>query len=221
MKKVLFLFLFFLSIVSFSQTLNLEEIKKNVTDTNSPYSYAKLVEEFQNQPSALKSDTLKSKYLYYGKLYSGNYKRASDLKSKNLKFIKLTGEGKYSEAVELGEELLKNDPVNLVTLVNMMACYENTQKNNEEKYQKVKTQMEILLSTIAHYGDGKTRETPFQVISMGDEYALLNYFGINLRMYIRVSEDKDKTSILDIWVKDHKYEADRRNKIYVVVYSAK
>lgn len=75
------------------------------------------------------------------------------------------------------------------------------------------------MRAIADYGDGKSKETAFKVISLSDEFALLNYMGINLEMYSRNSEKLNSTTILDIWTKEQKYQKDKRNKIYIEVFT--
>ncbi len=218
MRNLFLIVFLFLINISFSQQVNLGEIKKNVTNASSPYFYEKLVKEFQDQPTNLKSDSLKSIHLYYGKLYSGYYKKVSEERATSLKFIKLTGAKKYAKAIKLGKELWEKDPVNLVVLLNLIVCYQEDPQN-EEKYKKLKTQSEVLLSAIACYGDGKTKETSFKVISTGDEFALLGYFGVNLGMYTGHSEKLNASAILNTWTKEEKYKIDHRNKIYITVYS--
>ena len=204
--------------LSFSQPINFETIKDNVTDKNSSYYYEQLISEFLNNTSAFQNEKVKSYYLYYGKLYSSYYTKSLEGKNNYLKFMKQIAAKKYTKAVILGEELLKNDPVNLTVILNLIICY-NENNENEERLKLLKNQAEILMRAIADYGDGKNKETAFKVISLSDEFALLNYMGINLEMYSRNSEKLNSTTILDIWTKEQKYQKDKRNKIYIEVFA--
>lgn len=204
--------------LSFSQSINFETIKDNVTDRNSSYYYDQLISEFLNNTSAFHNEKVKSYYLYYGKLYSSYYTKSLEGKNNYLKFMKQIAAKKYTKAVILGEELLKNDPVNLTVILNLIICY-NENNENEERLKLLKNQAEILMRAIADYGDGKSKETAFKVISLSDEFALLNYMGINLEMYSRNSEKLNSTTILDIWTKEQKYQKDKRNKIYIEVFT--
>jgi hypothetical protein len=218
MKNIFLLAVLFITPLSFGQKIDLEQIKKEINADKSPFFYGKLIGEFKAHPSALRSDSIKYQHLYYGKLYSDYYKKASEIKSEYFKFMKLAGAKKYSKAIKLGEELLDKDPVNLTVLMNLIACYKNSE-GSEEKSKKLETQAGILMKAIADYGDGKSKETTFKVIALGDEFTLLNYLGINLEKYVRNSEKLDSGTILDVWIKDEKYKEDHRNKIYVQVLS--
>lgn len=204
--------------LSFTQPINFETIKDNVTDKNSSYYYEQLISEFLNNTSAFQNEKVKSYYLYYGKLYSSYYTKSLEGKNNYLKFMKQIAAKKYTKAVILGEELLKNDPVNLTVILNLIICY-NENNENEERLKLLKNQAEILMRAIADYGDGKNKETAFKVISLSDEFALLNYMGINLEMYSRNFEKLNSTTILDIWTKEQKYQKDKRNKIYIEVFA--
>ena len=204
--------------LSFTQPINFETIKDNVTDKNSSYYYDQLISEFLNNTSAFQNEKVKSYYLYYGKLYSSYYTKFLEGKNNYLKFMKQIAAKKYTKAVILGEELLKNDPVNLTVILNLIICY-NENNENEERLKLLKNQAEILMRAIADYGDGKNKETAFKVISLSDEFALLNYMGINLEMYSRNFEKLNSTTILDIWTKEQKYQKDKRNKIYIEVFT--
>ena len=73
MKKIFLSFLLLIfSQLSFSQDIpNLKEIKKNVTDANSPFFYEKLVYQFNFNPGNMNAK--EAEHLYYGKTYA-NYK---------------------------------------------------------------------------------------------------------------------------------------------------
>ncbi|CVK16448.1 protein of unknown function (DUF4919) [Apibacter mensalis] len=206
---------------AFSQQINFEQLKAFVNDKNSPFYYDHLIYEFLNDTSAFHKEYQKSYYLYYGKLFSSYKYKSSELKPRHLKFMKQLASKKYAKAVILGEELLKNDPINLTIILNLIICYsENNQNNeNDERLKLLKNQAEILMKAIADYGDGKNINTAFKVISLSDEFSLLNYLGINLEMYSRNSIKYNLNTVLDIWTKEQKYQKDKRNKIFIEVFT--
>jgi hypothetical protein len=206
---------------AFSQQINFEQLKAFVNDNNSPFYYDQLIYEFLNDTSAFHKEYQKSYYLYYGKLFSSYKYKSLELKPRHLKFMKQLASKKYAKAVILGEELLKNDPINLTIILNLIICYsENNQNNeNDERLKLLKNQAEILMKAIADYGDGKNINTAFKVISLSDEFSLLNYLGINLEMYSRNSVKYNLNTVLDIWTKEQKYQKDKRNKIFIEVFT--
>lgn len=218
MKNILVILMLGIVNIFYAQSIDKEEVKRNVTDQHSSFYYPKLIDDFINNPDQLSSDSLKSQYLYYGKLYSEYYKKNAEIKPKYLKFVKLTNAKKYKKALDMGEVLLKNDPVNLVVLLHMITCYKNL-NIDPQKLKETEIQAEILLKTIARYGDGASKEKSFKVISIEDEFALLNYLGINLQKYTRTSEKVQSDVILDIWTKNKDYKEDRRNMVYFSVFS--
>lgn len=217
MRNILVFLMLGIVNIFYSQLVNKEEIKRNIIDKNSSFYYPTLVDDFTNNPTQLYSDSLKSLYLYYGKLYSEYYKKNAKIKPKYLKFVKLTNVKKYKKALDMGEVLLKKDPVNLVVLLHMITCYKNLNIDSQE-LKKTEIQAEILLKIIARYGDGASKEKSFKVISIEDEFAILNYLGINLQRYTRTSEKIQSNVILDIWTKDKNYKKDRRNAVYFSVF---
>ncbi|WP_295811118.1 DUF4919 domain-containing protein [uncultured Apibacter sp.] len=220
MKLIYIIINLFILKLSFSQQINYEKIKETVNDINSPYYYENIISDFLNKPLDLQQDHIKSYYLYYGKLYSSYYTKNFEFSKKYLKFMKLIASKKYNKALILGEEFLKNDPINLTIILNLIICYNEEKNENVGRLTILKNQAEFLMKAIADYGDGRNKETAFKVISTGDEYALLNYIGINIVKYTRNSEIKNNNSVLDIWSKDIKYQKDKRNEVYIeVIYN--
>jgi hypothetical protein len=218
MKSIYFILAFLALNLSFAQQINLENLKVNVNDKNSPFYYDRLIYEFLNNTPAFYKQDVKSHYIYYGKLFSSYNYKSSEIKSNYLKFMKQIAAKKYNKAVILGEELLKNDPVNLTIILNLIICYNENNENND-RLNLLKNQAEILMKAIAYYGDGKSKETAFKVVSLSDEFSLLNYLGINLEMYSRNSEKHSLNTILDVWTKEKKYQKDKRNKIFIDVFT--
>ena len=162
------------SITSQSQIpIDLNKIKEFVEDSTSISNYRSLVEEFNQNPSAL--DTNKGSLIYYGKLF-GKY----DLYRINfdeLNFSELVFKKKYKQAIPKGEDLLKSDPVNLEILSKLLMCYSKTDNKGKEELTKVK--VGLLITSILTHGDGLSDSATLKVISVGDEYAMMGMLGIS------------------------------------------
>ena len=176
MKHIYLLILIYstTSIPSLSQIpIDLNKIKEFVVDSTSTSNYRSLVEEFNQNPSAL--DTNKGSLIYYGKLF-GNY----DLYKINfdeLNFSELVLKKKYKQAISKGEDLLKSDPVNLEILSKLLLCYNKTDNKGKEEITKIK--VGLLTTCILTHGDGLSDSTTLKVISVGDEYAMMGILGIS------------------------------------------
>lgn len=220
-NKILTCIFLFISAFSLGQEIDLEKIKNNTQDKDSKYYYDKLVEEFIQSNQSLLADKEKLQNLYYGKLFSPYYKESSEMKSDYLKFMKLVGAKKikkYPKAIELGENILKKDPINLMVIMNLRNSYTNT-KDNENRLKELKSQSELLMSAIAASGDGTSKETAFKVITLADEITLLNYLGINMGKYNRNSKIINKYTVLDLWTKHNNYNEEHRDQIFIEVFN--
>lgn len=176
MKQIFILTLscFTTSIVALSQApLDLNEIKKSVQDSTSSSSYRSLIEEFNQNPSAL--DTSKGGIIYYGKLFTGY--DPFRINFHELDFNKLVLQNKYKQAILKGEELIKSDPVNLEVLSKLLLCYSKT--DNKVKEELTKNKVDLLTTAILTHGDGLSESTTLKVISVADEYAMMGMLGIS------------------------------------------
>lgn len=199
MKTIYFLLFFCLSSISFSQNLiDLEEIKKSVTDSTSNYYYEKLVYKFGFDPSAM--DSLEIKHLYYGKFY-GKYKM-SDFDKEKFEFTDLIRDKKFKKAIPIGERLLKKDPTKLEVLGFMVQAYEAEDKENRQLPLRG-IQFHRLLNTIIENGKQDKNEKFFTVMSIADEYIVSGILGIDLYNFRRSSQI-GKLGVTDLWKNGNK-----------------
>jgi len=86
--------------------------------------------------------------------------------------IKLMDEEKFKEVIEKAKQGLEKDKYNIQLLICLAISYRKIGDiENADKYRKMWTG---LVDSILTSGDGKSSETAFRVISVGEEYAVLN-----------------------------------------------
>ena len=171
-KKLVVLLLVAMSQSLFGQkisNIDFDEIKLAIQDSSSLYFYPSLIERFHWFDATLSSEDYK--YIYYGNIYNDNYNPYGESDNEK-KFNKIFKEGKYDEAIPYGEEVIKENPVNLEILLKMLLCHH--QLGNMETAQNYANVYFPLLSVIYGSGDGKSIETAYVVIKVPDEYVILH-----------------------------------------------
>lgn len=193
MNKILFFFLILISVFGFSQKskIDLNKIKKEVTDSKSIYFYDKLVYKFQGLPKSI--DSLEASHLYYGRNFISKKIFTNDDAFKNLlDDFKLE---KLDETISKAKNLLATDPTNLDLLMVMLQCYDRQKdiKNFSHYY----SQFQVLTRAMLDSGDGKSEKTAYLVNSVGDEYILINV--IKIPREATRSSKPSKSGMFDIW----------------------
>ncbi len=177
----LFLFLFLFPFLTFAQERPLtvpdyKAINKEVNNPASPYYYAPLLKRYESADTTLSRQDFF--YLYFGfsqqSGYSG-YKTPNQADSIGdiLKKKALTEEDK-TELNRLCKAAAKELPFNLRYLSYLAYSYrllKDTLNANQVNW-KINGVADAIIST----GDGKTEQTAFYVISVSDEYELLDIF---------------------------------------------
>lgn len=178
-------------------SVDLDEIRRLTQDTNSRYFYDTLVNEFVTDPNNI--ELTKGKSIYYGKLFSRYYK-VYEFSDDESVFHEHIDKQHFWQAIELGERILCEDPINLDILVNMFQCYIIVGLQQQARITKRK--LDVLYNCILFSGTGETRETAYRVISVGDEYAMIGMLGHNgLSRQTVVTGN----SIIDSWtIRDEK-----------------
>ena len=175
MKRIFYLsFLLFFANLSFGQSsLDLKEIERLTNDSTSDYFYPRLISDFNNQPQYF--DSVKAKFLYYGKLYTKSYKMFQ-FSTDEVEFNKLLNKGKYKKATPIGEKILQENPANIEILSKLNLCYKKTglTQNADTTLNK----LTLLLNTVFQSGTGKEKENAFKVVAIGDEYAIMAWLGV-------------------------------------------
>ena len=171
MKKLITLF--FISILSLQMYCSAQEIlnvdysaiKEYVTDHSTEFQ--KLMQRFEENDSLLTRQDYAM--IYYGYSFTPAYKGSMDNFQDLRKQIK---EQKYEDAYNTGKELLKKNPVSLKLLI--YAVNLASELRREEEVQAYIDKYIKLSSAIISSGDGTSEDTAFKVISVNDEYQILN-----------------------------------------------
>lgn len=156
--------------------INFDEIKKEISDSNSIYFYPNLTARLISQDLTLTK--LDYKHLYYGSVFQENYhpygisniqKKFNTAYTQNNDFVKVEN---------LGLEVLQENPVNLGVMLKMIFLYNHLK--NVEKATILATIYVGFLEEIYRSGDGKTCEDSFVVLSVDDEYCITGDLGLTV-----------------------------------------
>ncbi len=199
MKRIFCLSLLLLfTNLSFGQSgLDLKEIEKLTNDSTSDYFYPRLISDFNNQPEYF--DSVKARFLYYGKLYTKSYKMFQ-FSTDEVEFNKLLNKGKYKKATPIGEKILQENPANIEIISKLNLCYKKT--GMTQNADTTLNKLTLLLKTVFQSGTGKETENAFKVVAIGDEYAIMAWLGV-----IGISRQSlmNGSSTIDSWkVKESK-----------------
>lgn len=180
------------------------QIKKNVEDKNGIYYYSELLRRFEAADTTLTAEQLH--HLYYGAATRSDY---DPYKSDNFSEVKeaLDGdtltEANWQKAAQAIDEHLKKDPMNLKYHYYKLISYSNLYGRDDERTRNAFAQMDMLFAAISATGDGLTSESAFHVISVSDEYALMNLFGMEMKGQSLISKNGRSYDVMKL--RDNKY----------------
>lgn len=176
--RSLFQFLFLVGFASISwaqiewSAPDYQSIKKEITDKNSPYFYPNLLDKLKNKSGDLTSEDFK--HLYYGHRYQANYNPygTSDLEKEIEEKMEtdFNPDG-FRDILNLIEKSLKENPINL-KLYLYSSFFHNSLGNKEKSDELAEIYFGFLVILLTS-GDGHSCETAFHVLSVHDEYELL------------------------------------------------
>lgn len=199
MARIIFLSLLTLyTCILFGQSgFDLKEIQKLTNDSTSSYYYLTLISEFNDQPETF--DSVKAKFLYYGKLYTKNYKMFQFTED-DKQFNNLIRRNKCQKAIPIGEKIVQEHPSNIEIISRLYTCYKKA--NLKGKADTALTKLTILMKTVFQSGTGQRMEDALKVVAIGDEYIIMAWLGVT--GLSRQSVMKENSTI-DSWkVKDLK-----------------
>ncbi|MCB0397034.1 MAG: DUF4919 domain-containing protein, partial [Flavobacteriales bacterium] len=131
--------------------INFGEIEILSTDSTSEYYFPILYKRFQEQDTTM---TFKHyKFLYYGQAYSDQYNPVTVSETEK-QFNEAFASENFSEAVTLGEAVLKEYAVNLGVVVKMFIAHQGL--GDEDQVPVYIRQMSELITVIANSGDGES-----------------------------------------------------------------
>jgi len=149
-------------------------IKKVVKDASSPNYYPRLLERYLSLDSSLKANDYTN--LYYGYVFQKEYKpydaipEEREFRSYVNKLGNLTPE-ELDKMIELGKAYRKKFPFNSDVAKYLWIAYQK--KNDFATGLKMSLQSFYILDAIKKSGDGKTPETAYHVLTIGNEYELV------------------------------------------------
>ncbi|MBV6879459.1 DUF4919 domain-containing protein [Epilithonimonas ginsengisoli] len=193
MNRIFLFFFLMMATFGFSQKskINLDDIKKEITDKDSEFYYQKMLFKYKGLPKSI--DSVEAQHLYYGRTFLDKTISTSD-KS----FRKLLDDFKkqdYAETITKANQLLSVDPTNLDLLMIMLQCYDKQQDVKNFTYYL--SQFKLLTSAILDSGDGKSEDSAYLVNSVGDEYILINV--IQIPRQASRSSKPATGGMFDIW----------------------
>jgi len=167
MKKLLSFFLLVIYGISFCQ-INVEEIKKNITENPQKFYYDYL-EIFKKDPSKLSQDEMNQ--LYYGSrfvdtgyslsAYNDDYDDVWKIASR-----KGLSKVKAQKILEKTEAAYNKAPLNKEILTSMVNIYKSI--GEKQKFEICILQNSRIIKTIDESGTGQTENSPICVITAGD-----------------------------------------------------
>ena len=182
MKKLLIVCLMTLiSLMSYSQnyTPNFKKIKKAVNKKKSELYYPKLLERFEAVDTTMTMEQLQ--HFYYGAATRSDYNPYKyDDKSELIKIfqqeIKETKD--WQKAANIVEAKLKDDPTSFRYHIYKHMIFEQLYGEDSQQANDALMQLIMLSLAVTSTGDGLSERTAFYVISVADEYGILDLLGL-------------------------------------------
>jgi hypothetical protein len=157
--------------------VNLKEVKQVLADS-AKYNYSGLMNRYLKKDTMLLEDDFF--YLYYGQAVQEKYSPYGSGDDKKLKEI-LNSKEKHSEKdlekiITLSEKVLKEMPFDVDNWLYL--AYANKMLGRDVERRNAISMFRGIMETIYSTGDGKTEETAFWVINVGNEYTMLNWMDL-------------------------------------------
>lgn len=173
-----------------ANTPDYKRIKKEINTKGSEFYYPELLRRFEAADTTLTVEQLH--YFYYGTATRPDYSpyKTSNYDALHKALEKENPEEKdWKEAAQVIDEQLKTDPTNIRFHLYKHIVYDNLYGPDSEKTFDAYNQVVMLLSAVTSTGDGRSKETAFHVISVTDEYGIMDVFGLSPKMQSLVHGD--------------------------------
>ena len=172
---------------------------------NAPdYKRIELLRRFQATDTTLTLEQIR--HFYYGTATRSDYDPYKMAKIDALReaFEKDTPSKEDWEkaALEIDKEL-ETDPTNIRFHLYKHLIYCNLYGQDSEKASDAHNQVVMLLSAVTSTGDGSSKETAFHVISVADEYGIMDIFGLSPTMQSLVEDKGQSYDVMEL--KENKY----------------
>ena len=177
--------------------VDIEQIKTLTSEITSANYYPTLLNRFIEADSTLSSKQLH--FLYYGK-YSQTFYHPYDPVDGQTEMYNSIELKEFDAALIYGQRAFDLDPLDLKTLFGLSLCHYYL--GNEIKMDKYLLMYYSLISVILESGTGTSEEEAFVVMSISDEYELINTLhkkvkkqklinGTTDLIYLQKSKDKE------------------------------
>lgn len=160
--------LFFIALfaIKAQSTLDINLIKETVENEKSYFN--DILDVFLSDDPLLRTDDIA--LIYYGQVFTTEYRGGNDNNEKTLKNYMAQGDNK--KAYETATKILSYNPVSLNALFYAWRSSEALDKPKDEIKSYVTKYLNIL-NMITEYGDGKSSHTAFRVIAPDDQDHIL------------------------------------------------
>ena len=164
MKRRLSLIMFFIVCATANSQVVLDnEIIEDIVKNERTY-FDQITEIYRNDDPMLRIDDIA--LIYYGQAFLPQYRPGKDENEQALK--KLYEEKKNVEMYNVAKKILTYNPVSLNALFSIYIASKELGKSDEECISYLKKYQSII-DMICHYGDGKSSETAFRIITPDDQ----------------------------------------------------
>ena len=190
MKKILLsIMLLFGCVSAYSQIELNDSIIEYIVKNERKY-FDEITEIYNSNDPMLRVDDIA--LVYYGQAFLQQYNPGKDEKEQTLK--KLYEEKKNVEMYNVAKQILAYNPVSLNALFSVYIASKELGKSDEECLSYLKKYQNIL-DMICYYGDGKSSETPFRIITPDDQEYIM--FG-KLQIENVISQTLDTETLCNI-----------------------
>lgn len=199
MKRKIFTTIFSIICVFTLAQINVELIKKKVTE-DPKENFFPLLEKFKTNPDELSQEQLNQ--LYYGSKFVKNDYSLGDYNNDyktiwKKTHIKLTKE-RAQKILLAAESNYQKNPLNRYVLKEMVSLYNAI--GDEKKLNIVNKQIELTEKTVEKSGDGKTEQNPICVIYPADVLVQLDKFSyVDRNKFEQKSKQLEDGSILTMY----------------------
>ena len=164
MKRFLSLILLFITCATANSQVVLDnETIEDIVKNEREY-FDQITEIYKNDDPMLRIDDIA--LIYYGQAFMPQYRPGKDENEKALK--RLHDEKKNAEVYNVAKNILEYNPVSLNALFSIYIASRELGKSDEECISYLKKYQSIL-DMICYYGDGKSSESAFRIITPDDQ----------------------------------------------------
>ena len=177
-----------------------KKIEEEISNKKSNSYYPLLITRYNKSDTTLTKEEFE--LLYYGSFFQDSFSAYShsdysdSLRQVLSKESLLTSD--YDKIIRFEKAVLNKFPFNLRDLNTLAYAYDK--KGMQDSVKFINFKLDNVINTILNSGDGKSSKTGWHVVSVGDEYSILNILGyefggeqslIGRCDYLAVKKNKD------------------------------